>query len=473
MTRSRVAWRVLLSALLLIGAAAPVAAQSGEASAEASESGPEARPGDRLGWHVVRPGDTLRDITERYLGTESLWRENHRLNPHIVNPNFLLPGQRLRVILERDLPARSAEVTQVARRVEQKPQPNDWRTARRGDLLAERDGLRTFARSSAELTFDDGAELQVSENSLVFLQRLGASLTGVQQETVEIVNGQADLAVRSQPREIRDIEIVVSGATARPKPGPDGRTANRARAGDASAQLMVYAGRSEVESGGAKVDVPRGMGTVVPEGEPPKPPERLLPAPRLDRPAAGASFAYGNPIFAWRQVSRAASYTVEVCRDAACAELVDRAVGLEDTTWQASRLPSGDLYWRVTAVAESGLDGFPADGRPIAVAADGDDIMPPAVAIVRRGAGSSRSGQAVIGEGAVFLLSAHDDVSGVERVSYRWDGGEWRRWRGEELAPRGEVLEVQAVDRAGRESEIWRVTVRTDREAPEPPRIGG
>ena len=30
-------------------------------------------------------------------------------------------------------------------------------------------------------------------------------------------------------------------------------------------------------------------------------------------------------------------------------------------------LPMGDLYWRVTAVSATGLDGFPAEARPVSI----------------------------------------------------------------------------------------------------------
>ncbi|MEO7793930.1 MAG: LysM domain-containing protein, partial [Thermoanaerobaculia bacterium] len=38
------------------------------------------------GWHVVRPGDTLEGLAERFLGTHELWRELHLLNPFVKDP---------------------------------------------------------------------------------------------------------------------------------------------------------------------------------------------------------------------------------------------------------------------------------------------------------------------------------------------------------------------------------------------------
>ncbi|MEM8961579.1 MAG: LysM domain-containing protein [Acidobacteriota bacterium] len=69
---------------------------------------------DKIDWHVVQPGETLQGITESYLGTFRLWRENWKLNPDIQNPNRLSPGQRIRVIVERTLPPGGAEIEEVA-----------------------------------------------------------------------------------------------------------------------------------------------------------------------------------------------------------------------------------------------------------------------------------------------------------------------------------------------------------------------
>ncbi|MFP5285400.1 MAG: LysM peptidoglycan-binding domain-containing protein, partial [Thermoanaerobaculia bacterium] len=80
------------------------------------------------GWHVVRPGETLERIATRYLGNLSLWRELHRLNPGIVDPDLIEPGQRIRVFLKKGGPA-AAQVQRVARRVEEQPSPHPWSEA--------------------------------------------------------------------------------------------------------------------------------------------------------------------------------------------------------------------------------------------------------------------------------------------------------------------------------------------------------
>lgn len=432
-----------------------------------------AEEGDSHGWHLVREGETLRGITSRYLGSEAAWRENWKLNPEIADPDLILPGQRLRVIVRRRLPPRTAEVADLGGRVEAKPDPQPWIPARRGDLLAERDGVRTFRRSSAELRFDDGGRLLLTEESLVFLRRLGATLTGELQETFEVVEGQADLELRANPRR-RDVEVVIGDAVARPR-ATGGGAESRARRTAGAGQLMVYRGASEVEAAGRAVSVAQGMGTTVADGEPPKPPERLLAAPRPETPAAGATYAFANPRFAWRPVAGAAVYRVEICADAACAGLVARSEPLEATGWAPPVLPAGGLHWRVTATAASGLDGYPSATVGFAIGDERADTEPPVVAFVAQGPARAESPERMLVAAAGGVLPAvHDDVAGVVKVELRWDEGAWRRWDGGAVTPpaAGGVLEVRAEDGAGRVT-VQRLVVVPAGERLPPPEVVG
>ena len=130
------------------------------------------------------------------------------------------------------------------------------------------------------------------------------------------------------------MRVRVSSATCSPsvrtRPSSTSDSRTRARKPEAGgAKLMVYGGESEMEAGGTKVTVPEGMGTSVEAQGPPSPPEKLLAAPQLVAPATGGQAACANPRFEWSSLAGAASYTLEVCRDATCATLVERAVGLE------------------------------------------------------------------------------------------------------------------------------------------------
>src|SRR4051812_811534 len=330
---------LLLNALLV---PAMAAAQSGPTAAA---SAPIA-PGDTV-WHIVRPGETLEQIASRYFGSIQRWKELHQLNPAITDPNRIEPGQRIRLpALRQAMPA--ATVNRMSSKVEDQPSPIAWTDAQVGDVLVERDGVRTYRKSSAELRFMDGARLTVTEDSLVFLRRSGATLKGVERKSIELMSGQAELDARSNAPaagapNAPEVEIVVGASRTTSRPDKSGGAQTRARkAEEGSAKVMVYGGESEVEAGGAKIQVPHGMGTSVAPTGPPSPPEKLLPSPAGTDPAADAERACADPLFSWQAVPEAASYTVEICRDPGCAELVERQTGETAAQWRsAAPLPLG------------------------------------------------------------------------------------------------------------------------------------
>ena len=316
--------------------------------------------GQDIGWHDVVEGETLEGITTHYLGTPDRWRENWKLNPDLENPHKISPGTRLRIIMSAHVP--TAEVRGVSRRVEEKPHAAPWVPAKVGDKLKARDGIRTYRQSSAELGFDDGSQLRNSEESLVFLREVGQKVEGASRQSLEVVEGQADVEARVAADALPpDIEVIIGDAKARTRVAAGTSAQARTRkTGAGGAQLMMFGGEGELAAEGRSVKVTTGMGAAAEAGQPPKPPEKLLPAPAPIHPAKGAAYEHSNPLFVWEPVAGAAGYVVEVCRDVACGQIVDRATGLAETSWTPRGLPLGQLHWRVTAQGASGLDGFPS-----------------------------------------------------------------------------------------------------------------
>ncbi|MDX1502659.1 MAG: hypothetical protein R3325_09870 [Thermoanaerobaculia bacterium] len=456
----RPVWRRPLAgalAALAILAAAPVAGQSGDEEASAAA------------WHIVRDGDKLMLIARDYLGSKGRWREIWELNRWIENPDFLLPGTRLRMPLpspEVSIPA--ARLVTVSGRVDDKPNPLPWLEARQNDLLLERDGIRTYRDSSTEMRFIDGTGVLLTEESLVYVRRKSSrEVPRPDRREVEIVEGQADVALASEQPERVAVEIVVAGTRTRPRPGEEGAQ-TRARAARAGgAELMVYEGSSEVEAAGGKVELERGMGTSVPAGGPPSPPEKLLPAPHLLAPEAGSEWAIPDPRLAWSAVPGAVSYTVEICADPQCAALVRRLPGVPGSEVQAEPLPVAALFWRVTAVSESGLDGFPSPASPFAVLSDRRDDEPPTGRISLAGAGWAGPEGTLRAGSTVVSVTVEDAGSGVAswtarvngeevppaRLAGPWESGAYR-------------VEATALDRAGHRAELPPLTFEVDADPP-------
>jgi len=362
---------------------------------------PPPRAGDTVAWYIVRPGDTLIGITIHYLGSPSLWTENMRLNPQIRDPKHLKPGSRIRVIVARQLPKRNALVDRVARRVDAKPDPEPWVAAHEGDLLKENDGVRTYEKSSADLKFDDGSHLTMTENSLLFLKEMRPAQRGPVSETIEIIDGQVDVSSRPKKKATAELHVVIGGTSISHKASGDRPVATRSRkASEAKAQVMVYGGSSVVASAGKSVDVGAGMGTQVEQGKAPEAPQKLLPAPEMVEPAAETTLHAG---FGWKSVPDAASYTIEIYRDAEATQLVERATGIRETSWQTTKLPFGDFYWRATAVSKAGLDGFPAK-------------------LVHFRAAAGLQGNVAEDRNATESIDAAPPLAGVRLIAWRDDG---------------------------------------------------
>ncbi len=420
------------------------------------------------GWHIVRPGETLIGITRKYLGAPERWPDNWKLNPAIQNPDVLEPGSRLRVLLDYDAAPPVARLKALSGTVEERPVPIPWNRALVEDLLIERDGLRTHRSSSTELEFRDGTSLVLSEESLVFVRPSARTPAGPRKRSVEIVEGQAEVQALVPGAARTDVEILVGSARATATRTDDGLSQARARkAVDGTAQVMVYEGAGEVEASGQAVEVPRGMGTTAPQDAPPTPPEELLPAPEPLEPAAGSEWRFGNPSFAWEPVPEARTHTLEICTDAACNELFRRALELGEPSWRPEPLPVGDFYWRVTAVAESGLDGYPSVPLPFTILVSGTDASPPTGQVSVHGRTATHEGVTYHEPGARIEAEMVDGESGLESWSVQVDGqdmgsgglaGPW--------ATGSHTVRAIGVDRAGNRGESEPVTFEVDADGP-------
>jgi hypothetical protein len=387
-----------LALLALLLPAVPVAAE---------DFPPPPRSGWEAGWHVVRPGDTLEGLARRLLGSHLYWRELHRLNPGIADPDLLLPGQRIRIWIERPAPLPNAQVETVAGRVDERPQPVPWRPAAEGDLLLERDGVRTFASGSSRLRFDDGTAVTLTENSLVFIHRQPPAATPVPRQEIEVQVGQADLEAAPRPGRAPAIDIVFGEARARA--GGTAEAGLAARTGaerGGAARLMIYRGRGELAAAGETVDLAAGTGSTVEPKQPPRPAEALLAAPVPDLPEPDAQLGLDDPWLTWKAVPGAAGYAVEVCADEDCARLIERATGVAETRYRLAGAPAQSAFWRVRATSASGLAGFPSAPRRFVTV---PSVPPPPPTLVLRGAdGAALDGGACSASLPALEVSAAD-----------------------------------------------------------------
>ncbi|MEP7011048.1 MAG: LysM peptidoglycan-binding domain-containing protein [Acidobacteriota bacterium] len=426
--------------------------------------------GSSKGWHVVRPGETLHNLAQRYLGDARYWQQLAKLNENIANPDLIEPGQRIRIAVAGARAEPAAQVALLSRRVDERPAPIPWGEAQLGDLLVEKDGMRTYPKSSAELRFTDGTRLGVTEDSLVFLHRAGGALSGVERKAVEIVEGQAEFEIGGVAASSRasEVEILIGGTSAKARPNAKGVSQARARKAEkGAAKVMMYGGQGEVASGGSQVAVAEGMGTSVEEGAAPGPPEKLLPAPALTAPKVDARVPLNRTKMQWEEVPGAATYVVEVCRDKACGEMIDRATGIQVASWRpAAALPLGKLMWRVTARSASGLDGYPSAGSAVEVTPAVAAGPPPSA---RLGLAGVQVGVAEVlfGSGATKLEIRDESTScSVAQRTYRLDGQEVSESAWTAPSPGARVAEVVITDGCGQSTTVGPFAFTIDAEAP-------
>lgn len=413
-----------------------------------------AEPPAATGSHVVREQETLEGIAAYYLGSARRWPEIWELNnERIRHPDLIYPGTKLDIALPTHLPPRAARIAAYRRRVEEERAPLPAERVAVNDLLKPLDVVQTYDGASAELRFGDQTRLIVTEQSRVILGEAPRDLPPVERRQIEIVVGQADLESRPRSGSELDIEIVMGSAVVTPRPTDGGETvqARTRRSGGDGAQLMVYAGTSGIESGGARLEVAEGMGTSVAGGGPPAPPEKLLEAPGVSAPAPGARLAEADPLFAWRPVAGSESYTVEICHDRSCGELERRATELAETSWRAGQLPVGTYFWRVTARSVSGLDGFPSVPAELTILAEEVDRAAPLASVAFSGPMVGVSDRLVLGIGAEVRAEVSDEGKGLAEWQRLLDGETVTEegWKSASWTPGPHTVSVAAVDRAG------------------------
>ena len=170
----------------------------------------------------------------------------------------------------------------------------------------------------------------------------------------------------------------------------------------------------------------------------------------------------------------AANYRVEICGDRSCKGLIAQGTQIVGREWSPDRLPAGVLYWRVSAVSPSGLDGYPSRSRRLDIRTEQPDLSPPSLAVELVGTGKKAPGLVLLAADGSLVPVAEDSLAGVAEMRYRWDGGPWQVWQTGGLRPPAgppHRLEVQAEDRRGHVSEIWSAEVRLDATPPEPPKV--
>lgn len=227
--------------------------------------------------------------------------------------------------LERSVKARSAALPV-------------WREIGDRERVRDKDQIFTGEQSSAQIVFDDGAVVDIGENTLVVIRR------GEQTTRFDVRRGY--LAARSGSK-AGGLEIDIRGTRA--KVGKGGELAVEANA-SGEASLTVLEGKAELSSKGKTVEVASNQrGSLRQDGSLES--VQTL-AFRLLSPARGATVYFGGgqsrQDLRWASLAGVSRYRIEVAQDPGMRKLV-RSQESEAASAEVD-LPEGTFYWRVAAI---------------------------------------------------------------------------------------------------------------------------
>ncbi|PHS60608.1 MAG: hypothetical protein COB00_15300 [Alcanivorax sp.] len=323
----------LLGGLLLAGTMAAAQPQTATEPRTAVESSPSPR------YYIVRPGDTLWDIAEAYLGDARAWRRVRDLN-HLSDPYHLQPDTKL--ILEENSPL-SIGVLHLEGEVWAEDVDGNRRPLLTGMQLDEGQSVVTGPFAFVSLRLEDGSQVVLPSSSRIrFIKECEQGIVRVRLERGAVESKVTPRAGEEHYQVETPVGIIgVRGTHFRVREQAGGVTTSVLRGAVAISHDGRPQGRVR-EGEGGRLDS-RGRLTRV----------ALLPAPTLLpdwRGAGGVLYARVEPL------PGAIQYRLQMSRDSDFIELVREAVS-DDGEFKVEDVPAGAYHVRLSAVDANGIEG--------------------------------------------------------------------------------------------------------------------
>lgn len=306
--------------------------------------------------YTVRTGDTLIDLTNRYLEPSASWEKLQQLNK-VPDPKHLQPNSKLRIPvawLKRE--SAFAEVVRVQGEA-QKLSDTGQGTARiePGMQLRVGDTIMTNTGSTLTLRFVDGSRLLVAENSKVTLSTLLVyGKTGMADTKLKLHEGGVETQVSPQKGSAAKYEIKAPTLNL----GVRGTDFRVRVDGSGATRSEVLEGRVAAAGERHQVLVNAGFGTLAKTGEAPRLPKPLLQAPDL---GTMPLLLERVPLrFQWQAVPGAQNYRAQIFADRSFDRLLLDGI-FPATTAKWVDLPDGKYVLRVRAIDSDGLEGINTD----------------------------------------------------------------------------------------------------------------
>lgn len=309
--------------------------------------------------YTTRSGDTLYDVSARYLQGTDDWPLVAQLNDVPV-PKHLQPGVVLKLPAARLRKERlSARVIAAHGTVESAGRGSaQFAPVAVDATLTEGDRLRTGSNAFVTLELSDGTHLSLPPDSQIDLATLRRTvLTGTLERVIDLRRGSVDSEVTHLKKkddrfQIRSPSVVagVRGTRFRVNYDKDGRASTTVEVLDGTVGVALSAKRS------ADTLVHANFGNVTSASGVVGSPIALLDAPQLANPAK----IQDDPQVAFDLVplGGAQSYHVQIARDAGLYDLF-KEVQVSAPRATFADVPDGTYFVRIAAIDSHGLEGQP------------------------------------------------------------------------------------------------------------------
>lgn len=304
--------------------------------------------------YLVKPGDTLIGLANKYFRKASDYRVVQRMN-RIRNPRLISIGKKINIPFHV-LKYRKSEASLSAFRGNVSI-ANNGRSLKpvKGLDIVEGSQLTTAAGSFLTLQLEDGSRVSMPSNSKVRVMRLRhILLTDSVDYELAVDRGRLRSKVTpfgSKPGRYR-VRTPVSVSAVR---GTDYRTRVDEEAGAAFSETVE--GEIDVAAGSITAAIPQGIGARAAEsGDLAK--AKLLTPPKLIDPAKVQSEENVNFEIASRAV--AVGHRVVVSSDAGFVDIVADQQD-KGNVISMTELPNGRYFAKATAISADGFEGMPAN----------------------------------------------------------------------------------------------------------------
>ncbi|NOZ53146.1 MAG: LysM peptidoglycan-binding domain-containing protein [Gammaproteobacteria bacterium] len=307
--------------------------------------------------YTTRPGDTLWDISNKYLKNVNYWS---RLQQHnsIDIAKKMPPGTRLLIpIAWLKHPPTPATILSISGDVSYVPAKNGKITKLSLDkkTLFAGDKILTGADGSATIKFADGSILLLQKQSELILDTLSSyGATGMIDTKVRLQKGRLETSVKPKKEPGSRYEITTPAAVAAVR-GTQFRIEYKLKT---EAMLSeVITGKIDVTGAGVHQNISKGYGTITKKGAAPLPPRALLPA--LDISQLAPKVLHLPYTITWPTLENAAIYRIQVSSEQISPTLlIDELIN--STQYTLDKLTDGKYKLVIRGIDDIGLEGFNA-----------------------------------------------------------------------------------------------------------------